>query len=175
LFDLPAASPRAPNVDPASVPAVTQRRLGGFLPPIHFGFPSPGRFWAIAALVGAAAIVVAVAFAVTRATGPSNPFIGTWTATDLDGSAETLTITGGTDVQLTYIDRYAPGGCKEAAEKTLTSTLAGHVSGQVLQATFVSVHCGATAVQTLVGQSFTWTYDPGKDTISGAEVTWHRS
>jgi hypothetical protein len=131
---------------------------------------------AILTVVISAMLGMATASAATR-----SPFEGTWSSIDpVDGSTQHLSINGGSNVQLTYVDEYGTT-CVDIAAPTVvfTGRLTGSVQGDDLFAVFKQGACGNVHV---LGADikFAWTfhYDAATDTMFGAiqdgPATWHR-
>ena len=98
----------------------------------------------------------------------------------VDGSIQQLTVTGGTNLAIAYVDEYATT-CAEigAATTVFTGVLTGRVSGNELNALFNSAGCGSRLL-IRAADRFVWTfeYDPNTDTLWGAindgPATWYR-
>ena len=125
----------------------------------------------VSAMVGAATV---------SASAPS-PFEGTWSSVDpVDGSTQHLSINGGSNVQLTYVDEYGTT-CELIGAPTMvfTGRLTGSIQVNDLFAVFKQGACGNVHVLGANIQ-FGWTfeYDPETDTMYGAiqdgPATWHR-
>jgi hypothetical protein len=119
--------------------------------------------------------------AVTASAAPRSPFEGAWSSTDpVDGSTQHLYVTGGSKVQMTYVDEYGTT-CVEIEAPTVifTGTLTGRVQGDDLFGWFKQGGCGPVLVISASIQ-FAWTfhYDQGTDTLFGAiedgPATWYR-
>lgn len=124
---------------------------------------------AIVLLLATANMVLA-----TSVSAASSPFTGAWTSTDLDGSTQYLTISGGTQPEVGLTDLAAPGTCAGSPVSIFRGAFAGSVSGNTIQATVDSAHCGPLALDFLVGATFDFAYDPTTDTLFGLGVTWSR-
>jgi hypothetical protein len=121
----------------------------------------------------AAVLLLATAPAVQGA--PPNPFTGAWTSTDVDGSTQYATISGGDLVKVTYTDlRGHVCVNNDAPTVVFSSLIVGTVTGDTFDGSFASARCGSVFFETLVGQAVTLHYDPDTDTIFDGSVTWHR-
>jgi hypothetical protein len=105
----------------------------------------------------------------------ASPFSGVWTAIDLDGSRETLTISGGpTNFQVTYRDDFATVCADAGAPSTqfraqATGRLLGPTS---LEIGFSEGRCGSF----IVGMGPTgYEYVSGTDQLSDGFHVWSRS
>ncbi len=112
---------------------------------------------------------------------PRSAFEGAWSSTDpVDLSTQHLYVTGGTNVQMTYVDEYGTT-CVEIAAPTVvfTGQLTGRVQGDDLFAWFKQGGCGRVLVIS-ASIKFAWTfhYDQATDTMFGAiqdgPATWYR-
>lgn len=130
---------------------------------------------AIAALMGAVMSVPVVDAA------SSSPVEGSWTSIDpVDGSTQHLSIQGGKNLQLQYIDELGTT-CVDIGAPTpvFTGMLVGTFSDNGLVARFNSGRCGSRLVLR-AADGFAWffEYDPNTDTLWGAindgPATWYR-
>ena len=103
-----------------------------------------------------------------------SPFTGSWTSIDLDGSNQTLAISGGSVVRLQYTDFGAPFTCEGGQGEMFVGTLTGAVVGDTLFAAITAAHCGSKAFPDLEGLAFDFAYDDATDTLFGMDVVWHR-
>jgi len=133
-------------------------------------------------IVAIAALLAALSAGPVAAAAPSSPFIGTWSSIDpVDGSTQHLTIFGGTNLQMVYVDEFATT-CANIGARTpvFTGVLTGHTDGDVLVGDWKAAGCGSTLVLRAADR-FSWVflYDPGSDTLWGAindgPATWSRS
>lgn len=108
-------------------------------------------------------------------------FEGAWSSTDpVDGSTQHLYVTGGTNVQMTYVDEHGTT-CVEIGAPTVvfTGRLTGRIQGDDLFAWFKQGGCGQVLVIN-ASIRFAWTfhYDQATDTMFGAiedgPATWYR-
>jgi hypothetical protein len=106
---------------------------------------------------------------------PLTPFTGAWTSTDLDGSTQYATISGGAVLQVTYTDL---GGAvcvaNGAPTHVFSSTITGTVTGNTFAGTFTSARCGSLRFDSLVGTAVTLHYETASDTLFDGSVTWYR-
>ena len=107
------------------------------------------------------------------AAGPS-PFTGAWTSVDLDGSDQTLAVSGGSVVRLQYTDFGAPFTCEGGQGEMFVGTLTGTVDGDTLATAITTAHCGSKMFPDLEGLAFDFIYDEASDTLFGMDVTWYR-
>lgn len=130
----------------------------------------------------AAATLLAFATGPVSAAAPSSPFIGTWTSTDpVDGSTQHLTIVGGTNLAMSYLDEFGTT-CVDIGAPTVafSGELTGRVDGNVLVGEWKVGGCGPRIVLRAADR-FAWIflYDAGSDTLYGAindgPATWTRS
>ena len=104
----------------------------------------------------------------------ASPFGGVWTAIDLDGSHETLTVSGGpASLQVTYHDRFATV-CANAGAPT--TQFRAHASGRLLNAVTLEVafdegRCGSL---TFPMSSTVFEYLADTDQLSDGYHTWDR-
>jgi hypothetical protein len=111
------------------------------------------------------------------ATAGAGPFIGSWSATDIDGSAMTMTIGNGPDGshRVGLIDHLGTICVdSQAASVLFRGSAIGSVDGDVLTATWRSARCGDTVFDFGDGQ-FAMEYLPGTDQLFGMDVYWERS
>jgi hypothetical protein len=107
----------------------------------------------------------------------ASPFIGSWSATDVDGSAMTMTIGGGApgSYRVGLVDHVGTICISsEASSLLFQGTAIGSVDGDVLTATWRTARCGDTAFDFEAGQ-FAMEYLPGTDQLFGMEVYWERT
>ena len=135
------------------------------------------RILAVAALL---AVLSGVFVTDALASPPSNPFIGAWESTDIDGSYQRLAITGG------------PGGAHRVNYRDFGATVcgldpdtgdflyaasargSGTVSGSDLTGTW-SVWCLSNPPTFFGDLAFQFTYDASTDTLTdGLGVVWSR-
>jgi hypothetical protein len=121
--------------------------------------------------------LVVLAVAVGPASAAVSPFVGSWSATDLDGSAMTMTIGNGPQgtFRVVLID-HAGTICvnAEAASDLFQGSAGATVDGDVLTATWLTSRCGNVSFDFESGQ-FAMEYLPGSDTMFGMDVLWHRT
>jgi len=119
--------------------------------------------------------------ATAASAAPRSAFEGAWSSTDpVDGSTQHIYVTGGSNVQVTYVDEYGTT-CVEISAPTVvfTGQLTGHIQGDDLFAWFKQGACGRVLVLS-ASIKFAWTfhYDRGTDTLFGAiedgPATWYR-
>jgi len=106
----------------------------------------------------------------------AGPFIGSWSATDIDGSAMTMTIGNGPDGshRVGLVDQMGTiCVSNEAASVLFRGSAIGTVDGDVLTATWRSARCGDTAFDFGDGQ-FAMEYLPETDQLFGMDVYWDR-
>ena len=129
----------------------------------------------------ASAAMLAVLVTVPVSAAAPSPFIGSWSSIDpVDGSTQHLTIIGGTNVSMFYVDEYGTTCAEIGAPTTVfTGVLTGRISGTELNGWFKSAGCGSRLVLR-ARDNFVWTfeYDPNTDTLWGAindgPATWYR-
>jgi hypothetical protein len=104
----------------------------------------------------------------------ATPFAGVWTAVDLDGSRETLTISGGpASLQVTYHDQFATV-CSNAGARTTqfrAQATGSLVSAVTLEVAFEEGRCGSLVVP--MGPT-TYEYLADTDQLSDGYHTWDR-
>jgi len=135
--------------------------------------------WVSLAIAVPLALVLATMFVVRAATvnaaPPTNPFVGAWESTDVDGSHQTLAIGGGATGS--HVRLYDDGAsvCDPPLTRPAIATGVGAISGNDLTVT-LTVYC----LQPREFHSITpatFTYDPGTDTLTdsfGGGVVWYR-
>jgi hypothetical protein len=128
-----------------------------------------------------AALLTALVGVPVSEAAAASPFVGTWSSIDpVDGSAQHLSIVGGTNVHMAYVDEYATTCAQIGAATTVFSgVLTGRVSGNALDAWWKSAGCGSRLVLRATDHFFwTFEYDPNTDTLWGAindgPATWYR-
>jgi hypothetical protein len=126
------------------------------------------------ALVLMAGLLVGQVVVPSVAAAAPSPFTGAWTSVDLDGSDQTLAISGGAVVRLQYTDFGAPNTCEGGQGEMFVGTLTGTVADDTLFAAISRAHCGSKAFPDLEGLEFDFVYDGATDTLFGMDVTWHR-
>ena len=127
-------------------------------------------------LVVTAVLVLVVLFVAPAMADPgsSDPFNGAWTATDGDGSAMTLAISGGGATRhVTWFDQY--WNCQNCNPPGYYPTVAlgfGGVDGNLLHAT-LRWHDAPPGVWS---EEFEWEWIANDDgTLSGLAQTWYRA
>ena len=132
-------------------------------------------------VIATAVLLSAMVTVPGMAAASKSAFVGSWSSIDpVDGSIQQLTVTGGTNLAIAYVDEYATT-CAEigAATTVFTGVLTGRVSGNELNALFNSAGCGSRLL-IRAADRFVWTfeYDPNRDTLWGAindgPATWYR-
>lgn len=132
-------------------------------------------------VIAAAAMLSALVIVPVSASAAPSPFVGTWSSTDpVDGSTQHLSIIGGTNLAMFYVDEFATTCVQIGASTTVfTGVLTGRVSGNELNGLWKSAGCGSRPVLRAADR-FVWTfeYDPNTDTLWGAindgPATWYR-
>lgn len=136
----------------------------------------------IVVLMGISAAAPAV-----QAAPPSTPFSGAWIGQDPpfpdgDGSILHLTVEGGANPRIVFVDDFGTVCVNQGASVTVfTSFLTGKVDGDTLNARFKLAKCGTDVVGFLIGLPYSLAYDdngtpdPSDDTLLDSEgVLWHR-
>jgi hypothetical protein len=131
--------------------------------------------------VVATAALLSAMVTVPAAAASKSAFVGSWSSIDpVDGSTQHLTVMGGTNLAIAYVDEYATTCVQIGAATTVfTGVLTGRVSGNELNALFNSAGCGSRPL-IRAADRFVWTfeYDPNTDTLWGAindgPATWYR-
>lgn len=133
-------------------------------------------------LLRSTTVVLVLLLALLVAVGASaghSPFIGKWESTDIDGSAQTLTIGGGPGMshRVRYHDSAAtvcglgPDGEILHAARAIGRLTA---SGNTLSGA-MDVYCMTRPPSLWQADfPFTFVYDPATDTLSDGFVTWTR-
>ena len=110
---------------------------------------------------------------------PASPFTGAWYGFDPappagDGSALYLSISGGVNPTISFVDTHG-NICmnNDASTMFFSSLLRGTVSGSHLEATFLWARCGDTAFD-VSAWSAGYHYDAGTDTLFDGYATFHR-
>jgi hypothetical protein len=131
---------------------------------------------AVSALIGAALALSTIPVVAGAASTVS--FAGTWTSIDIfDGSAQFLSIRGGTSPRIVLIDTYASYCATHRAPSTLfvgtgTGTLK---SGTVLAVRIGSAACGSFKVPLSIFTGLKYSYAVGPNTLTDTfGVTWYR-
>jgi hypothetical protein len=129
----------------------------------------------------ATAVLLSAMVTVPALAASKSAFVGSWSSIDpVDGSTQHLTVMGGTNLAIAYVDEYATTCVQIGAATTVfTGVLTGRVSGNELNARFNSAGCGSRPL-IRAADRFVWTfeYDPNTDTLWGAindgPATWYR-
>ena len=124
-------------------------------------------------LVSLLLLVVTVA----PAGAASSPFVGSWSATDLDGSAMTMTISNGPQgmYRVVLVDHEGTICLNaDAASVLFQGSATATVDGDVLTATWLTSRCGNVSFDFEGGQ-FAMEYLPAGDAMFGMDVFWHRT
>jgi hypothetical protein len=117
--------------------------------------------WAIRALSLSAVLALGVISPVVAA--QPDPFKGSWSAIDLDGSRMTLTFEGsGPTRSVTFVDHRTT--C--AGGDPVTAVSVGTIEGSSISGEFSEI-CGLIS-------GYEITHDPLTNTLSGLDVTWRR-
>jgi len=132
-------------------------------------------------IVGVATLLCTLVAVPITSAAPSSPVEGSWTSIDpVDGSTQHLSIQGGANLKLAYVDEYASSCARIGAPTNVfTATLIGSFSDNWLVARFNSGRCGPR-LQLRAADGFAWffVYDPATDTLFGAvndgPATWYR-
>lgn len=127
-------------------------------------------------LILAAALLLPL-LAAAPASATTSPFIGSWSATDVDGSAMTMTIGGGADGshRVGLVDHVGTICINsEASSLLFHGTAIGVADGDVLTATWRTARCGDTGFDFEAGQ-FAMEYLPATDELFGMDVVWERT
>jgi hypothetical protein len=122
-----------------------------------------------------ALLLTLLAAAPTAAT--ADPFTGSWSATDIDGSAMTMTISNGPirAYQVVLVDHFGTICVTNGAASDLfQGSATGAVEGDVLAATWVRARCGNVSFDFEGGQFF-MEYLPDSDQLFGMDVYWDRT
>jgi hypothetical protein len=125
----------------------------------------------------ACAALLLAAVAVSPAAAAADPFTGSWSATDIDGSAMTMNISGGSSgsYQVVLIDHVGTICLNNDASSDLFQGGAVATSdGDVLTATWLRARCGNVAFDFESGQ-FAMEYLPESDQLFGMDVYWDRT
>lgn len=114
--------------------------------------------------------LMAMLGATTVSAAATSPFEGAWTSIDSgDGSTQHLYVTGGTNVQMIYVDEFGSTCVNHGAPTVVfTGRLTGHVDGDELSAWFKQGGCGPIQIinaSMRVGWSLQ--YDRTTDTLFG--------
>jgi hypothetical protein len=115
--------------------------------------------------------------AAAPAAATADPFTGSWSATDVDGSAMTLAISNGPTgtYQVVLVDHLGTICVNSGAASDLfRGSAAGVVDGDVLGATWLRARCGNVAFDFGSGP-FAMEYLPDSDQLFGMDVYWDRT
>lgn len=128
----------------------------------------------VSALVGATLVLSMIPVAAEAAS--PDPFSGTWTSIDVDGSAQFLSIGKTASPKVAFIDTYASYCATHGAASTLfVGTGTGTFkSGTVLAVKIGSATCGSFKVPMSVFAGLKYTYAVGPNTLRDTfGVTWY--
>jgi hypothetical protein len=123
-----------------------------------------------------AALLLFLAMA-TPAAAAADLFTGSWSATDVDGSAMTMNIgNGNSGVHQVVLLDHVGTICiaNDAASELFHGSATGVVEGDVLAATWVRARCGNVSFDFEGGQFF-MEYLPDTDQLFGMNVVWDRT
>jgi hypothetical protein len=123
-----------------------------------------------------AALLLIVAMAAPTGAA-ADPFTGSWSAIDVDGSAMTLNIgSGHSGVYRVVLIDHVGTICitNGAASDLFQGSAAGVVEGDVLAATWLRARCGNLSFDFEGGQFF-MEYLPDSDQLFGMDVYWDRT
>jgi hypothetical protein len=114
----------------------------------------------------------------TATEAPADPFIGSWSSTDIDGSTQTLVISaaGGVYAFEYFDDGASVCGLDNAGVPLFAASASGSLaaSGDTLSGNF-SITCLADSPFHGVDHLFVFMYDPTADTLTDdLGVVWHR-
>jgi hypothetical protein len=107
----------------------------------------------------------------------ASPFTGSWAATDVDGSAMTMTISNGPQgsYRVGLVDHLGSICVTNGAVvDVFQGSAVGSVDGDVLAATWIIGRCGGVKFDFDGGQFF-MEYLPETDQLFGMDVFWHRT
>ena len=124
-----------------------------------------------------AAVLLLPLLAAAPANASTSGFTGSWSATDVDGSAMIMTIGGDANGahRVGLVDRVGTICIgSEATSRLFHGTAIGVVEGDVLTATWLTARCGDTAFDFESGQ-FAMEYLPATDQLFGMDVYWERT
>jgi hypothetical protein len=118
-------------------------------------------------------LIVALSTTSLSSAASNSPFVGSWSATDTDGSDIRLVIAGKSagPFKITSTDSYI-SYCNGEAGIIQGSGLLNPENSTILEAS-LKVICFTTGDTLEIETSFI--YNPPTDTISGISVTWHRA
>lgn len=125
----------------------------------------------------AATALLLTLLAAAPAAATADSFTGSWSATDVDGSAMTMTISNGPTgtYQVALVDRVGTICINsDAASDLFHGSAAGAVDGDVLAATWLRARCGNVAFDFGGGQ-FVMEHLPNSDQLFGMDVYWDRT
>ena len=131
--------------------------------------------------IGVAALLCTLAVVPIASAAAASPVEGSWTSIDpLDGSTQHLSIQGGANLKLAYVDEYATTCANIGAPTNVfAANLIGNFSDNFMVARFNTGKCGPRIVLR-AADGFAWffVYDPATDTLFGAlndgPATWYR-
>lgn len=122
------------------------------------------------------AIVLSL-LAAAPVTAVASPFTGSWAATDVDGSAMTMTISNGPQgsYHVVLVDHFG-SICvvSDAVVDLFQGSAVASVDGDVLAATWIIGRCGGVELD-LGSDQFYMEYLPETDQLFGMDVYWHRT
>jgi hypothetical protein len=125
----------------------------------------------------ALAALLLTLLAAAPATATTSPFTGSWSATDIDGSAMTMIISNGPTgtYRVGLVDHMGTICLDNAAYSDLfQGSATGMVDGDVLGATWLKARCGNVSFDFEGGQFF-MEYLPDSDQLFGMDVYWDRT
>jgi hypothetical protein len=106
----------------------------------------------------------------------ADPFTGSWSAIDVDGSAMTMNFSAGPTgtYQVVLVDRFGTiCTSHDAAADVFRASATGTVDGDVLAATWRTARCGNVAFDFGGGQFF-MEFLPDSNQLFGMDVYWDR-
>ena len=105
---------------------------------------------------------------------PASPFTGPWRSIDSgDGSAQSLSISGGAKIQVNYLDHWGTI-CAGAPTRVFQGSLRALRSGDTLTATWRSGRCGKVKFDVSGWAPLVFTYNSGDNTLTDGADTWYR-
>ena len=118
-----------------------------------------------------------------QASPPTSPFAGTWYGHDPapDSSLLQLDVSGGARAQIVFTDYFGSICVNVGSPDTVfTAKLLGTVSGDTLDATWISARCGPVYLPFIKGGTLSFGYSdsgtsaPSDDTLFDGFTTWTR-
>lgn len=120
---------------------------------------------------------ILISLLVATPVAAASPFTGSWAATDVDGSAMTMTISNSPQgLHRVVLVDHSGSICvtNDAVVDLFEGSAVGSVDGEVMASTWILGRCGGRTFD-LGSDPFFLEYLPESDQLFGMDVYWHRT